>query len=159
MINTGLTYQLKWTWRLTKGHRVPLLLYFVWECLAIVLSLVFVWWSKRAIDIAVDGTHGALQHALMIGVAAVTTGMLLKTYVGWLNECTRVNFRRLRRMNRKLKAAESNTIIRWNWQLYNRIINYLEKVVTNVCVGQLVCLPDHQATQLYYQKLTHHENK
>lgn len=89
MINTGLTYQLKWTWRLTKDHRVPLLSYFVLECLAIVLSLVFVWWSKRAIDIAVDGTRGALQHALMIGVAAVTTGLLLKTYAGWLNERTR----------------------------------------------------------------------
>lgn len=90
MVNTGLTYQLKWTWKLTKGHRVSLLSYFVLECLAIVLSLVFVWWSKRAIDIAVDGTRDALQYALMVSIVSVTTGLLLKTYAGWISERTRM---------------------------------------------------------------------
>ncbi|RZF61691.1 hypothetical protein [Sphingobacterium corticibacterium] len=54
---------------------------------------------------------------------------------------------------------DDNPAIRWNRQLYNRIVNHLEKVVANVRIGQLTCLPDRTAAQLCYQKLTHHKNK
>ena len=58
-----------------------------------------------------------------------------------------------------LTVLPSCTAIRWNRWLYNRMVDQLEKVVASVCVGQLTCLPDHEAAQLCYQKLTHHENK
>ncbi|MBD1432245.1 ABC transporter ATP-binding protein [Sphingobacterium sp. DN00404] len=103
-MDTGLTYQLKWTWKLTKGHRVSLLSYFVLECIAIVLSLVFVLWSKRAIDIAVEDTRDALQYALVISIVAITAGLLLRTYAGWINERTRM--RLLQQLQNSVIAAQ-----------------------------------------------------
>lgn len=58
-----------------------------------------------------------------------------------------------------LTVLPSCTAIRWNRQLYNRMVSHLEKVVANVCIGQLTCLPDQEAAQLCYQKLKHHKNK
>lgn len=53
-----------------------------------------------------------------------------------------------------MTVLPSCTAIRWNRQLYNRMVSHLEKVVGNVCIGQLTCLPDREAAQLCYQKLT-----
>lgn len=79
---------------------------------------------------------------------------LVRLQQGLVNEWKNVNG-----AEALLTVLPSCTAIRWNRQLYNGMVDHLEKVIEKVRVGQLICLPDHQAAQLCYQKLTHHENK
>lgn len=89
-MNASLSYQLKWAWSLTKQYRARLLLYFILELLAIVLSLAFIYWSKNAIDFAVNQDLVSLKGALILSVSAVLLGLSLSTYGNWLNEKIRI---------------------------------------------------------------------
>lgn len=101
-MNTNLSYQLKWAWLLTKNSRGELLLYFILELAAIALSLLFVFWSKKAVDFAVGGGTSDLQKALILSVCSVIIALLMRSYSGWLNEKTRM----------KMMISLQNTLIK-----------------------------------------------
>jgi len=84
------SHQVKWVWSLTKGHRQALLSYFVLELTAIVLSLMFVLWSKRAVDIATRSSAADLDPVLILVAASVLLSMLIRSVSGWLIERTRL---------------------------------------------------------------------
>ncbi len=52
-----------------------------------------------------------------------------------------------------LSVLPSCTAIRWNRNLFDQMLNSLEKIITNVNVGQLSCLPDQNAAYLCSQEL------
>jgi len=89
-LNTNLSYQLKWAWLLTKNSRGELLLYFILELAAIAFSLLFVFWSKKAVDFAVSSSTPNLQKALILSVCSVLIALFMRSYSGWLNERTRM---------------------------------------------------------------------
>ncbi|MCT4124365.1 ABC transporter ATP-binding protein [Elizabethkingia anophelis] len=89
-MNTNLSYQLKWAWLLTKNSRGELLLYFILELGAIAFSLLFVFWSKKAVDFAVSSSTSDLQKALILSVCSVLIALFMRSYSGWLNEKTRM---------------------------------------------------------------------
>lgn len=89
-MNTNLLYQLKWAWLLTKNSRRELLLYFILELAAIAFSLLFVFWSKKAVDFAVSSSTSDLQKALILSVCSVLIALFMRSYSGWLNERTRM---------------------------------------------------------------------
>lgn len=89
-MNTNLSYQLKWAWLLTKNSRGELLLYFILELAAIAFSLLFVFWSKKAVDFAVTSSTFNLQKALVLSVCSVLIALFMRSYSGWLNEKTRM---------------------------------------------------------------------
>ncbi|CAI9679827.1 ABC transporter ATP-binding protein [Elizabethkingia anophelis] len=89
-MNTNLSYQLKWAWLLTKNSRGELLLYFILELAAIAFSLLFVFWSKKAVDFAVSSSTSDLQKALILSVCSVLIALFMRSYSGWLNERTRM---------------------------------------------------------------------
>lgn len=89
-MNTNLSYQLKWAWLLTKNSRRELLLYFILELAAIAFSLLFVFWSKKAVDFAVSSSTSDLQKALILSVCSVLIALFMRSYSGWLNERTRM---------------------------------------------------------------------
>ncbi|MDV3575644.1 ABC transporter [Elizabethkingia anophelis] len=89
-MNTNLSYQLKWAWLLTKNSRGELLLYFILELAAIAFSLLFVFWSKKAVDFAVSSSTSNLQKALILSVCSVLIALFMRSYSGWLNEKTRM---------------------------------------------------------------------
>ncbi|WP_407533715.1 ABC transporter ATP-binding protein [Elizabethkingia miricola] len=101
-MNTNLSYQLKWSWLLTKNCRGELLLYFILELAAIAFSLLFVFWSKKAVDFAVGGSTSDLQKALILSVCSVIIALLMRSYSGWLNEKTRM----------KMMISLQNTLIK-----------------------------------------------
>ncbi|NAW51347.1 ATP-binding cassette domain-containing protein [Elizabethkingia argentiflava] len=90
-MNTSLSYQLKWSWELTKNKRGELLLYFLLELAAIALSLIFVFWSKKSVDLAIERSNSAFHKALLYSVSSVIIALLVRSYSGWLNERTRMN--------------------------------------------------------------------
>jgi len=89
-MNSTMSNQTYWTWSMTKGHRLALVTYFVLEFLAIILSLLFVFWSKRAIDIAMRPSGDNLQVILVLVVVSVLLAVVLRSFSGWLNEHTRL---------------------------------------------------------------------
>ncbi|MCT3960296.1 ABC transporter ATP-binding protein [Elizabethkingia anophelis] len=89
-MNTNLSYQLKWAWLLTKNSRGELLLYFILELAAIAFSLLFVFWSKKAVDFAVSSSTSDLQKALILSICSVLIALFMRSYSGWLNEKTRM---------------------------------------------------------------------
>ncbi|GHE39834.1 ABC transporter ATP-binding protein [Sphingobacterium griseoflavum] len=84
----SLTYQLRWAWSLTRGYRKPLLGYFLLELWAIGLSLLFVFFSKRAIDLAIHAVSGNLRMTLAALVATVLCGLLVKAISTRWNQAT-----------------------------------------------------------------------
>lgn len=87
-MNFTVSYQFKWGWSLTKGHRSALLTYFLLELFAIVLSLLFVFWSKRAVDIATRSSANDLKAVMVLVAATVLLALLIRVFSGWLNERT-----------------------------------------------------------------------
>src|SRR5690606_3465497 len=89
-MNSTLPKQIKWAWSITKGHRSSLLVYFVLEILAIALSLLFVFWSKQAVDIAMQSSTDDLTAVLILVVSRMLLALLIRGFSGWLNERTRI---------------------------------------------------------------------
>jgi ABC-type bacteriocin/lantibiotic exporter with double-glycine peptidase domain len=58
--------------------------------MAIILSLLFVFWSKKAIDLALGDDDTALHVALSFSVVCVFAGFLTRMYTSWVNERTRM---------------------------------------------------------------------
>ncbi|PUB28517.1 hypothetical protein C8J95_10792 [Elizabethkingia sp. YR214] len=52
-----------------------------------------------------------------------------------------------------LSVLPSCTAIRWNRNLFDQMLNSLEKIICRVYVGQLSCLPDQNAAYLCSQEL------
>lgn len=81
---------LRWAWSVTNGHRAALLVYFLLELMAIGLSLLFVFWSKQAIDMAMDPSSRDLRWVSSLVVISVLAGLALRAVSGWMNERTRL---------------------------------------------------------------------
>lgn len=84
------TYNLKkhahWAWSLTAGYRGRLLLYFVLELICIALSLIFVYLSKKAVDVATSPEKLPLSYLLMGIVSSIVLNVAIKGYSGRLME-------------------------------------------------------------------------
>lgn len=79
-------YQAKWAWSLTQGRRWSLFLFFSLELVSIALSLIFVFWSKNAVDIAVGAKAGNLNFALAVTVVTLLLAMGMRSLATWVNE-------------------------------------------------------------------------
>lgn len=89
-MNQQLLYQMKWAWALTKGYRSQLSLYLLFEVLAVVLSLLFIYYSKRAVDISLGAEQGNLKLTVVLVMICVSMGLAIRLYSGWLNEQTKL---------------------------------------------------------------------
>lgn len=79
-MSSPFAYQLRWAWSLTKGYRFGLLVYFILEVAAIALSLLFILYSKRAIDQAVHSVPGSIRTTLILVVGSVLLGIVVKIF-------------------------------------------------------------------------------
>lgn len=81
----------KWSLGISKPYQKELLFFFILELLSIILSLLFIFLSKEAIDYAIHGTTAQMKQTLILAIASMITGILLHQYASWLNERTRIN--------------------------------------------------------------------
>ena len=106
-----LTYQLKWTWAFSKPYRGALLLYFLAELLALGLSLLFIYYSKYAIDYAIAGDTALMKRSLWLAIWSVLGGQGASLYASWVNE--RMRARMLVRLQQDVVDAQ----MRATWAL------------------------------------------
>jgi ATP-binding cassette, subfamily B, bacterial len=85
----SLAYQLKWAGRFARPYWRQLLVHLVLELLVVCLGLLFIWWSKRAIDYAVSEDLAAMRRALFLLILSAVSGVGLNLWSSWLNERTR----------------------------------------------------------------------
>lgn len=110
-MNYTFSQQIKWAWSITRGYRSALLVYFVLELLAITFSLLFVLWSKQAIDIATQSSTANLKTALALVVSSLLLVLILRGISSWLNERTRI------RMGLKLQYQMIDEQMMSAWQV------------------------------------------
>ncbi len=87
----NLSYQLKWTWKLAAGRPAALASFFILELLAIILSLLFVLWSKRAVDLATQSPGSDLTKVLILVVTSILLALIIRAFSGWQNERLRLS--------------------------------------------------------------------
>ncbi len=79
-------------------------------------------------------------------------GVLLKGLVR-LRQAPENQWKKVSGKEALLSVLPSCTAIRWNRNLFDQMLNSLEKVISRVYVGQLSCLPDQNAAYLCSQEL------
>lgn len=116
MSSYSLKYQLRWAWSLTKDFRAHLIGYFLLELLAIGLSLLFVFYSKRAIDQAIHAVPGNLRTTLMLVVGSVLVGLLLRAVSSRWSEA--INLKMGLRLQQQLIARQMRAVWKYakDWQ-------------------------------------------
>lgn len=100
--------QLGWVWKLLKGYRLRVGAYMGLEIVSLMLGLSFVYWSKRAVDIATDNASGTLRTTIYFMVASIALGILSGQWASWLNE--RVKIRVTIRLQNSLVFSQMRTI-------------------------------------------------
>lgn len=83
--------QLKWAWSLARGHGFQLFVFFIMGLVGIASALLFIVWSKRTIDLAMDSTATGYQHALYVAISCLLISLLVRGYATWLNERTKIS--------------------------------------------------------------------
>ncbi|MCW8310915.1 ABC transporter ATP-binding protein/permease [Sphingobacterium sp. InxBP1] len=86
MSNFSLKQHVNWAWSVSAGYRGRLLLYFIVELLCIALSLIFVYLSKKAVDVATTPGDLPLEWLLWGIVGSIALNVALKGYSGRLME-------------------------------------------------------------------------
>lgn len=89
-METSLLNQLKFSWKFSKPYKGALSLYLVSQLAGIALSLMFIWYSKQAIDLAVGSSTEALYQQLIPAVLCLLGSFVLGIYGYRLNEKTRI---------------------------------------------------------------------
>lgn len=86
MNNNSLKQHARWAWSISEGYRGRLLLYFVLELICIGLSLLFVYLSKKAVDVATSPGELPLKWLLIGIIGSITLNVAIKGYSGRLLE-------------------------------------------------------------------------
>lgn len=79
-------YQLGWAWVVTKGYRMRISGYMLLEIAGIALSLMFVYWSKHAVDITMGVSPGQLRITLFYIISSVVLMLSAKLWADWIGE-------------------------------------------------------------------------
>lgn len=78
--------QLKWCWALAKEYKISFFIFYTAELLLIACSLMFVIYSKRAIDFAISGNKIQMNHALCWSIAVIVLSIVFKLISTRFNE-------------------------------------------------------------------------
>ncbi|MDM1295966.1 ABC transporter ATP-binding protein [Sphingobacterium sp. N143] len=111
MSSNSLKQHLSWAWSLSEGYRGRLLCYFLLELLCIMLSLVFVYLSKAAVDVATSPGELSLKWILMGIVGSIALNVGIKGYSGRLME--RIKLMLTLQLQRKMLDAQMLSV----WKL------------------------------------------
>lgn len=86
MNNNSLKQHARWAWSISESYRGRLSLYFVLELICIGLSLLFVYLSKKAVDVATSPGELPLKWLLIGIIGSITLNVAIKGYSGRLME-------------------------------------------------------------------------
>ena len=103
-------YQLKWILNFARPYRRVLWGYLLLELTAVASGLLFVWWSKKAIDYAMAQDLADARTVIIYFVIAAIIGLLCTRYSVWINQ--RVQTQMLIQLQKQVLRAQMDA--RWD---------------------------------------------
>lgn len=143
MNNNSLKQHARWAWSISEGYRGRLLLYFVLELICIGLSLLFVYLSKKAVDVATSPGELPLKWLLIGIISSITLNVAIKGFSGRLLE--RIKLMLTLQLQRHMLDAQMLSVWRLikNWHtgdIQIRIQTDCEEVVNTIASTVLSCV-------------------
>lgn len=133
MTVSGISSSLQWFWKVSKGIRLKAVINALLGILSVSLDFVFIWATKRSVDIAT----GNLDGNLTVAVAVLASSMLLSILIGylwsWVSALlgTRsVNKMRLRTFSRLMHRVWSGRDDIHSGDIMNRLMTDSNKVTS-----------------------------
>ncbi len=133
MTVSGISSSLQWFWKVSKGIRLKAVINALLGILSVSLDFVFIWATKRSVDIAT----GNLDGNLAVAVAVLASSMLLSVLTGyawsWVSALlgTRsVNKMRLRTFSRLMHRVWSGRDDIHSGDIMNRLMTDSNKVTS-----------------------------
>src|SRR5690606_2006860 len=83
-----LSKETQWVLPFLRPYGVRLGLYFFLEVFSLIMGLTFIWYTKRAIDLAVGSEIVLMKRSLVMVGTCAAAGLFANLYARWLNERT-----------------------------------------------------------------------
>ena len=80
-----------WILSIAQGYKWRMFCFFVLEVISIVMTLSFIFYSKRTIDIALKVADGNLEMSLIWVIVFAISGVLVRTFSQLINQKTQIN--------------------------------------------------------------------
>jgi ATP-binding cassette, subfamily B, bacterial len=90
MEHSHLKKQLEWAWGMTAGFRGKIGLEISLEILSAAFGFAFIFWSKKAVDIAMGAEQGSLRLGLFYIAFFLGLNVLLSVIASWISESVRI---------------------------------------------------------------------
>ncbi|WP_099365558.1 ABC transporter ATP-binding protein [Sphingobacterium sp. 1.A.4] len=110
-MNYSIKRQINWAWNFAKGFHAQIFVYFLLELTSIVFSLLFVYYSKKSVDIALNVIPGDLRLHIFLVVGSVFAGIVAKLIATYINQKTQLKF--TLRIQNQIVAKQLNAV----WQV------------------------------------------
>lgn len=98
-----------WVWQQTENFRLKIFFFIFLEILSLGCSLLFIYWSKKAVDMAVGNIEGNLKLSLIYVVIFIILGVLFGLISSWISERMRISMR----LDLQQKLIESQLALDW----------------------------------------------
>lgn len=85
------SYHKEWILSLVKGYRWKMFAFFLLELITLAFTLLFIYYSKRTIDIALKMTEGDLLINIFLVVLFSLSGIILRILSQWINQRTQID--------------------------------------------------------------------
>ena len=83
--------QYRWLLTLVYGYKMKMLAYFILEVLAILSSLMFIFFSKRTIDVALKVVEGDINKNILLVIVTAISGVIIRSVSQWINQKTQIS--------------------------------------------------------------------
>ncbi len=110
-MSNSIKQQINWAWSFAKGFHGQIFIYFLLELSSIVFSLLFVYYSKKSVDIALNVIPGDLKVHILLVVGSVFAGIIAKLIATYINQKTQLRF--TLRIQNQIVAKQLNAV----WQV------------------------------------------
>lgn len=142
----SLKYQLHWAWKISSNYQAQLFLYFILELFSILSSLLFVFYSKNAIDIATKSTTGTLQQQIILVIVCLLSALLFKTLASYLSQKSQLKFvisLQNKVLNKQLNAVWTSFYQRETGDLMVRMnadVNEVVQMISQVSISLILTI-------------------
>lgn len=145
MVNSSYISQLKWCYSLTKGYNVAFAIFYIAELLVIACTLLFIVFSKRAIDFAISKDDIEMYHALYWSVALIFSSIAFKYISSKSNELSKMRI--LRDLQNNVAKAQMHSSWEYvrNWSTGD-ILFRIQRDCTEVVQMIVQTLPNFTLT-------------
>ncbi len=135
-LNVGTKECLIWLFRATKGLRARITAITIANISSVALSLLFVWTSKRLVDIATHKIEGTLQPYIIAIIATLTIQLIISTLNGRLSTINVIKLMNNLRYRLFVNIMESRTDdkeLLHTGDILNRMVEDVRLVAETIC--------------------------